>query len=108
MYALKLGALWRALKNEHISFWMLCIYFFFEYVRPQSLYPVIDVLPWAQIFLLASLITAFTDKSVQWTKNALNRWLLLFTFVIILSGVFAFRPAVSIDYWTVFGGWLVV
>ena len=45
LYALKAKALWQALRKEHISFWLLCLYFFFEYVRPQSLYPVLDVLP---------------------------------------------------------------
>ena len=33
LYALKIGSLWSALKAEHLSVWMLCIYFFFEYVK---------------------------------------------------------------------------
>ena len=41
LYAMKFASLWQALKQEHLSLWMLCFYFLFEYVRPQSLYPVI-------------------------------------------------------------------
>ena len=105
MYALKLGALWRALRREHLSLWMLCFYFFFEYVRPQSLYPVIDILPWAQISLGLSMITAILDRSVRWTEHIQNKLLVLFLTIVIISGVFAFRPAESLHFWTQIGGW---
>lgn len=108
MYALKLSFLWRAFKKEHICLWTLCIYFFFEYVRPQSLYPVLDILPWAQVFLLLTLVTMFSDKTVRWTRNVETTWLILFTLVLVLSAVLAFRPAASISYWEVFGGWFLV
>lgn len=108
LYALKFNKLWSAMKQEPLSLWLLCMYFLFEYVRPQALYPVIDILPWAQLCLIGALITAILDNTVKWVGNVENRLMLLFTFVIILSGVFAFIPAVSLDYWTVFGSWLLV
>jgi putative inorganic carbon (HCO3(-)) transporter len=108
LYALRLGSLWRALKAEHLSLWMLCIYFFFEYVRPQILYPVLDILPWAQIFLLATLVTACLDPSVRWVSNAGNKLLFLFALVVVLSGILAFIPAVSLQYWDIFGTWFIV
>lgn len=108
LYAMKAGTLWAALRNEHLSFWMLCVYFMFEYVRPQALYPSLDVLPWAQIFLIAAVIAAILDPSVKWVGHAQNRLMLLFTVVIVLSGMFGFHPAISAENWTVFGGWLLV
>lgn len=108
LYSLKVKALWQALKNEHIAFWMLCVYFFFEYVRPQSLYPVLDVLPYNQIFLVGTLITVFYDKSVSWVRNGENKLFTLFALVLVLSGILAFRPEVSWDFRNVMLGWFLI
>ena len=78
LYTMKIGVLWKSLKQEHISLWMLCIYFFFEYIRPQKLYPVLDVLPWGQLSLTTAIITGFLDPSARWVSNVQNRVLLLF------------------------------
>lgn len=108
LYALNFGMLWRALRKEHLALWMLCFYFFFEYVRPQSLYPIVDILPWAQLCLIGSIVMAFQDTTVRWVGNIENRLFFLFTVVVVLSGIFAFRPSVSLDQWTIFGSWFVV
>lgn len=107
-YSVNINALWRGLKQQHVSLWMLCIYFFFEYVRPQTLYPVIDILPWAQVFLILSLVTAFFDKTVCWVSHPLNKLLVTFSLVVILSGIFAFSPAASWDYRNTMLGWVIV
>ncbi len=108
LYSFKLKALWSAFRKEHISLWFLCIYFFFEYVRPQNLYPVLDVLPWAQLFIIASIIAAFFDKTVHWVSNIENKLFILFIIIIILSAIFAFRPADSVDSWDIMGSWVIV
>lgn len=108
MYAMKIGALWKALRQEHLSLWLLCFYFFFEYVRPQSLYPVIDVLPWAQLFLIATIVAAILDRSVSWVSNVENKLFFVFILIVILSSIFAFMPAIALSYKEVIGGWLVV
>jgi hypothetical protein len=108
LYALRLGPLWSAFKAEHRSLWMLCLYFFFEYVRPQSLYPSIDFIPWAQLCLLGTLVTAFMDKSVHKVKNVQSNLFILFTVIVILSSILAFRPSASLSYWSVFFGWFII
>ena len=108
VYSLKISALWAEFKKSHISFWFLCIYFFFEYVRPHNLYPVLDVLPWGQMFLLLTVFTAFLNRSISWVSNPLNKLFILFAIIIVLSGIFAFRPA---DAWAdkeTMLGWLIV
>lgn len=106
-YAIRLGALWAGLKNEPLCFWMLCIYFFFEYVRPQNIYPVIDVIPWAQIALLVTLAAALFDRSVIWVGNIENKLFISFAFIIILSSLYAFMPAVSWHERNVMLGWFM-
>ena len=46
-YALKMRRLWEFIKAQPASFWLINIYLFFEYVRPQQIYPAMDVIPWA-------------------------------------------------------------
>ena len=107
-YAIRLGALWAGLKNEPLCFWMLCTYFFFEYVRPQEIFPVIDVIPWAQLALLVTLAAALSDRSVIWVGNIENKLFISFAFIIILSGLFAFMPALSWQDRNVMLGWFLV
>ena len=69
VYRLGPRAIWRYLQTQPASFWFVCIYLFFEYVRPQQLFPIINFLPWGQVILglttLALLIGArgFSDRS---------------------------------------------
>lgn len=108
LYAIKIGSIWAAFKQEHLSFWFLCIYFFFEYVRPQSLYPVIDILPYSQIFFGLAIVSAFVDPSVKWVGGINNKLILVFALVIVLSGIFAFRPLTSLDNHIFFLNWLLL
>lgn len=108
IYALKIKALWKGFWQEHASFWFLCLYFFFEYVRPQSIYPAIDVIPWTMLVMSLTLVSAFTNKSITWVSNPINKLLILFAVVIILSGIFAFNPSASWDYKEAMLGWLIV
>lgn len=108
LYALKLGVIWNAFKLEHLSFWFLCIYLVFEYVRPQSIYTVIDILPYSQIFLALTIIGAFSDPTVKWVRSGSNILIVLLTIVILLSSVFAFRPNTSFEHYTFFLNWLLL
>ena len=107
-YAVRVKSLWRGFKQEHPSFWFLIAYFFFEYVRPQQIYPAIDVIPWAQATLMATVISIYSDKSVRWVSNIENKLLILFTLIIVLSAIFAFRPSASWAYWQDMFNWIVV
>ena len=108
LYAVKMRAVWAGLTEQHISFWMLCIYFFFEYVRPQTLYPSLDIIPWTQIALIATLLTVFFNKSIKWVASPVNKLLILFCFILVFSGIFAFMPALAWDNRNVMLGWVLV
>lgn len=85
LYALKPKAIWRQFWNEHWSFWAICGYLIIEYVRPQTIIPALDILPWALLFLLMSLIGTMIDPSVKWVKVPANKWMVLYLFVVLLS-----------------------
>ncbi len=107
-YAVKVGVLWTAFKAEKPAFWWICIYFFLEYIRPASLYPILDFLPWTQIVLLFAVIAAITDNDIKWVKSKSNILLVLFYLFVILSSIFAFQPSLSWNKIDIVINWVVV
>jgi O-antigen ligase len=108
LYAVKIKSIWQAIKQEHISFWAITGYYFFDYVRPQNIYTWLDVVPWGFMFLLIALFSMLSDRSVKMVKCVENNILLAFFFIVILSGVFAFKPMVSWDAKTEIINWILV
>ncbi len=45
LYSLNPKLLWKFFKRQQISFWLVCRYTFFEYVRPQQTYESLLVAP---------------------------------------------------------------
>jgi O-antigen ligase len=107
-YAFQLKKMWLFFKQEHYSFWMMCGYIFFEFVRPQALIPAIDVLPYAQLFLLGAMAGAVADPSVRWVSSPANKWIILFFIWIELSSFTAYRPEISHRNFMEFFGWFII
>lgn len=107
-YRLDIGAMWRYFKSETLAFWAICTYLFLEYVRPQSIYPMLDFLPWTQIAVLGALLGAFQDKSVKWVSSPINKGLILFFVAIILSSLFAYWPGKAYERLDSFYTWFII
>lgn len=107
-YALKIGPMWRYFKGESFAFWMVCAYLFFEYVRPQTIYPAIDFLPWTQLVVIGAILGCFTDKTVRWVSSPINSLLIIFFFVILLSSYLAYFPSVSFSSLDKYYLWVVI
>jgi len=39
LYAVRVKEIWAYLKTQDALFWLINLYLFMEYVRPQTLYP---------------------------------------------------------------------
>lgn len=96
-YFLKVKAMWRYFWSEHPAFWCICAYLFVEYFRPQSIFPAIDFLPWAQLFLLLSIALSFLDKRSRFTFKSVHIWVLLLSAQIGIAILFASYPSWSTD-----------
>lgn len=107
-YSFKVKAMWNYFKKEHYSFWAICGYLFFEFVKPQALFPVIDILPWAQLFLMLAMVGALLDSTVKWVSSAANIFIILFLGTIIISIAFAQYPDISKRYFMDFFGWFII
>ncbi|MCW8193282.1 hypothetical protein F6455_00590 [Proteobacteria bacterium 005FR1] len=107
-YAFRVGPMWSHFIRDNFSFWMICLYLFFEYFRPQAIYPAIDVLPWAQTFVILAFVGAFFDRSARWVSSPVNKWMVFFAIIIYLSSLFAYFPAVSREHYIDFYSWFVI
>jgi len=108
LFELRISTLWRYFKSESFAFWMICAYLFLEYFRPQSIYPQLAFLPWAQLAVLGAFVGCFSDKNVTWVKSSLNVWMLAFFIVIITSSVLAYWPSVSYQNLENFYTWFII
>lgn len=109
LYALRPRAIWTAFKTDGFAFWMSCAYLFFEYVRPQAIWPLLDVYPyWARTFVMLAFFGWLMDpkRVVVWTK--ISTGVLAFLAVIVLSSVFAYWPETSWYEFMSFFNWVVV
>ncbi len=100
--------MWQYFKSQHFSFWMICCYLVFEFVRPQALIPRIDFLPWAQLFLVGSLAGVVMDPTVKWVSSPANKWIILFLITICISISTAQYPEVSKKHFMDFFSWFVI
>ena len=108
LYSLSLKAYWAQFRKESFAFWMICGYLFCEYVRPQSIFPALDFLPWASLFLALSLVGIVFDKKKKWASAAPNKWMIMFMVLILLSSWNAVFPDVSFKKLENFYTWLVI
>lgn len=107
-YAFKIKNMWSYFKSQHFSFWMICGYLFFEFVKPQALFPIIDVLPWAQLLLIGAVIGALMDSAVKWVPSIANIYVIFFAILILISIMTAHYPEVSRLNFMNFFGWVII
>lgn len=110
LFALRVRDIWRFLKRQPVSYWLFCIYLFFEYVRPQTIYPAIDVVPWSLITIIACLIVVLIEGKGKRPWTIIDTGMVIYTAVVLISSVFAFQPAYSFSYeqMSLYYVWLLV
>jgi putative inorganic carbon (HCO3(-)) transporter len=108
LYTLNPRALWSQFRKEHFAFWMICLYMIMEYVRPQSIYPGLDFLPWDKVFVGLAALALPMDPHRCRVRDATNWWMTLFLVVIIAASTFATFPSISWSHWFDFFGWYVI
>lgn len=109
VYQLKVRSIWRRLRKEPLYFWLFCGYVFFEYFRPQTIYPLLGILPWAPIFIFGALLLFLADKRDSKSISGPLTFPVLGCFAItFLSFVFAFDPSWSFRQADVLVNWILV
>lgn len=105
---LKARDIWEYLKSQDILFWLVNIYLFLEYVRPQTIYPVLDIPPYTQIVILFTLFLLISGNREPFVRNGVNWLLLLFFTVIFFSSIAAISPSIAFAKLPDFIAWLLI
>ena len=108
LYAIRFGPIVTAIREEGWAFIFICTYLFFEYVRPQSIYTSIDIVPWVPITLVFAAGALLLSGRFRWQPNILNKLMVGFALVVLLSSVFSLYPALSFSKLRVFFDWFII
>lgn len=95
-------------RAESAAFWFLCFYILLEYIRPQNMYPVLNILPWGQLAILICVASIFMTGNRALGFGAMDKMFVIFSLLVILSGIFAWNPKASFDSWTTFASWILM
>lgn len=102
------GGIWQYLLTQSPSFWFLNIYVFLEYVRPQHLWPQLDVFPWTQTALVLACLSMLFEGKWPRPRTSASWWLLVFTMIVGASIVTAYSPETSMKNVDHFFIWVVM
>ncbi|MBA3919533.1 MAG: hypothetical protein C0516_13215 [Gemmatimonas sp.] len=105
---LKVSAILSGFGSMSPAMWLVQLYVFFEYVRPQTIYPWLDVLPWSMISLLLAAVACLAEGRFKFTAKSIWLSITLFTATIVLSSVVAFSPEYSWDNRNLWLNWLLL
>lgn len=108
IFGVRIRAIWRFLKKQPASFWLVNLYLFFEYVRPQSIYRSIDVLPWGQTTLILATVVLFLEGGIPKLRTVAGPLLMAFAAVVALSSLLAIDPGASFRNWELFYSWVLI
>ena len=97
---LRLRSLLSGLAQGSPALILLCVYFMFEYLRPQQMYPVIDVIPWGMTTILLCTVASLLTRERVPGFNAVDGLCLLFMGTLVASMFTAYSPAQSLKAWT--------
>lgn len=92
--ALKVRVIGAAFFAESAAFILCCTYLMFEYVRPQSIYPALELLPFAQITILAGTSLTLLERLASKKGIVGSQWALLVAYlsVAVLSLAISNHP----------------
>jgi O-antigen ligase len=104
----RVGALWKGLRQQPLFFWLLCVYVGVEYLRPQTVYPALNVFPFGEVSIGACLIAWTLGGGRLRRLEAMDFLILAFFGWVAVTSFTAFRPSESWGSWTAPGSWVAL
>jgi O-antigen ligase len=107
LYYVRPLAIWKFLTKQPLSFWFVCIYLFFEYVRPQDIYETVAGPPYASLAIAMALVCIlFERRRLRFGPPEVV--LGIFSFIVFASSYAAYSPAASYEKIDVYISWVVI
>jgi putative inorganic carbon (HCO3(-)) transporter len=107
-FSVNIKAIWAEFKRQPFHFWFLCGYLFFEYFRPQTIYPAIDILPWAKVMVILAAIGTFASKESVPSAAPLAKYFWGLVFAVFCSCIFAEFPGTAFSNINAVLNWLII
>ena len=108
LYSINIKHIYATIKSEGWPFIFICTYLFFEYVRPQSIYTWLDIIPWPQLILILTVILLFFEKDRHSTGTILNKLMIVYAVVVLLSSLMSTYPDASFSRLRTFFDWFII
>jgi O-antigen ligase len=100
--------IWAFIRRQPLSFWFLCIYLFFEYVRPQSIYEKMAIFPWASFSIAACFASFLVEGNWFRVKSPANVGMAIYSAVVLASSAFGYSPSHSFHQMPLYFSWAVI
>jgi len=94
--------------TQPLSFWFIGLYLMFEYVRPQSIYTSIDVLPWTQVLVIGAAGALLVRGQKIGLPTIGGAALLLFTVIVFASTASAFSVTYAQLHLSEYYNWVII
>lgn len=108
MFRIRVAALRRFIASQPVSFWLINAYMFFEYVRPQSVWTALAVVPFGMGSLLLAAVAMLTEGTPPRLRTPAGVLLVAFSAVLVVSSLGAINPDASFERWGVYFSWVLV
>jgi putative inorganic carbon (HCO3(-)) transporter len=105
--SLSVGSLLRGFFASPWSFRFTCLYVFWEYVRPQSVYSWLQGPPWSLISLLLAVLAFVAEGFPIRSRTPLNALMIAFSALLIASSFAAYDPSIAFGELNLWLNWVL-
>ena len=109
LYSINIRYMIHTIRQEGWPFFFICVYLFFEYVRPQSIYGQMDFLPYVPIIIALAFVTALLNQEFgRQSPSLISKLMVVYAAIVLFSSAFSQYPGVSFSNWRSFFDWLLI
>ncbi len=94
------------LRKQDFAFYASAAYLIIEYIRPHTLFPAIDILPWTPVVLFVGLIALISNRLIKFQTT--HFIVLLFMGITLISSHFSYDRETSFKLIDVVISWVVI
>lgn len=108
LYSINIKHIIATIKSEGLPFILICTYLFLEYVRPQSIYTGLDIIPWTFIIVILTAISLLIEKDTYYTGSSLSKLMVAYAIAVLLSSAMSAYPDQSFSRLRIFFDWFII
>ncbi len=108
LYQLNIKDYWRVLKAQPFAFWAIILCVMNEYLRIQSLFPILDGLPLSSTLIYLSLFSWIANSKEKYQSDNFLWLIVAFLIIVTISSLNAYDSSVSFKFISNFYSWVLI